>query len=57
MEILEKMQEALDTAKEDARKFENGNKAAGTRLRVKMQSIKADAQKLRVEVQERRANN
>jgi hypothetical protein len=45
----------LNEAEEDLTKFdEKGNKAAGTRLRKAMQSIKALAQEIRVEVQERK---
>lgn len=40
----------VEAAKEDAAKFQNGNKAAGTRLRVKMQEIKELAKEVRKEV-------
>lgn len=48
MNELEKMKEALDEAFTDAQKFYNkNNNAAGTRLRKKMQEIKALAQGVR----------
>lgn len=47
------MQEALDSIQDDAAKFnEKGNKAAGTRVRKGMQTIKSLAQDVRVSVSE-----
>tara|TARA_B100000900_G_C20580660_1_gene717390 strand:- start:1129 stop:1305 length:177 start_codon:yes stop_codon:yes gene_type:complete len=52
-ELLEQLQETLDNVQEDATKFnEKGNKAAGTRVRKHMQTIKALAQDVRVAVSE-----
>lgn len=51
MKNVENIQEVLTSAKLDAEKFMNGNKAAGTRLRKAMQEIKSLAQEVRVEVQ------
>tara|TARA_R100001015_G_C4553873_1_gene115132 strand:- start:402 stop:578 length:177 start_codon:yes stop_codon:yes gene_type:complete len=52
-ELLEQLQETLDSVQEDATKFnEKGNKAAGTRVRKGMQAIKALAQDVRVAVSE-----
>lgn len=52
-ELLEQLQETLDSVQEDATKFnEKGNKAAGTRVRKHMQTIKALAQDVRVAVSE-----
>ncbi len=38
----------------DLEKFEDGNSSAGTRVRKNMQTIKDLAQKVRVEVQEKK---
>jgi hypothetical protein len=49
--LLEQMQEELTAIQDDAAKFnEKGNKAAGTRVRKSMQTIKALAQEVRVAV-------
>ena len=40
----------LFRSEEDIRKAEGGNKAAGTRVRKKMQEIKAAAQSVRTEI-------
>jgi hypothetical protein len=51
--LLEQLQETLDSIQEDAAKFnEKGNKAAGTRVRKGMQAIKGLAQDVRVAVSE-----
>ena len=51
--LLEQLQETLDSIQEDAAKFnEKGNKAAGTRVRKGMQTIKGLAQDVRVAVSE-----
>ena len=51
--LLEQLQETLDSIQEDAAKFnEKGNKAAGTRVRKGMQTIKSLAQDVRVAVSE-----
>jgi len=50
-ELLNQIQEELTNIQEDAAKFtEKGNKAAGTRVRKSMQTIKALAQDVRVAV-------
>ncbi|MAZ31228.1 MAG: histone H1 [Flavobacteriales bacterium] len=52
-ELLEQLQETLNEIQEDANKFnEKGNKAAGTRVRKSMQTIKTLAQDVRVAVSE-----
>ena len=52
-DLLSQIQETLDSIQEDAIKFnEKGNKAAGTRVRKGMQTIKALAQDVRVAVSE-----
>ena len=49
--LLVTMQEELTAIQEDAAKFnEKGNKAAGTRVRKSMQTIKGLAQEVRVAV-------
>jgi len=51
--LLSQIQETLDSIQDDANKFnEKGNKAAGTRVRKGMQTIKALAQDVRVAVSE-----
>jgi hypothetical protein len=52
MEIYEKMKAELESLTEDMDKFYvKGNKSAGTRIRKSMQTMKALAQDLRVDVQ------
>ena len=47
-ELLNQIAQAIDSAREDAAKFEDkGNAAAGTRVRKAMQTIKALAQDVR----------
>lgn len=54
-EKFENLYAILNEVEEDVTKFdEKGNKAAGTRVRKAMQQIKALAQEIRVEVQERK---
>lgn len=58
MELLEQMQEVLNSVQEDATKFyEKGNKAAGTRVRKAMQQIKSLAQDVRVDVSAKNKEN
>lgn len=53
-ELLDQLVELVDGIREDAAKFEEkGNKAAGTRVRKAMQSIKAVAQDVRNHVSEK----
>ena len=45
----------VENAEDDFKKFyEKGNKAAGTRVRKAMQDIKAKAQEIRADVQEKK---
>ena len=44
----------LEQGINDLEKFEDGNSSAGTRVRKNMQTIKDLAQKVRVEVQEKK---
>ena len=48
---LYNMQEQLESAIDDARKFDAGNNSAGTRVRKTMQNLKNLAQQVRTEVQ------
>lgn len=51
MELIEKLQQIVATAQEEATKFyEKGNKSAGTRLRKTMQELKSVAQEIRFDV-------
>lgn len=52
MKKFQELKELIDSANEDAEKFEKGNSAAGTRLRQKMQAIKRLAQEVRENVSE-----
>lgn len=50
-ELLNQLQEELNAVQADVAKFtEKGNKAAGTRIRKSMQTIKSLAQDVRVAV-------
>ena len=49
--LLDQLTELVEATREDAAKFdEKGNKAAGTRVRKAMQSVKAIAQDTRTHV-------
>jgi len=55
--ILEEMIARLECIRADYAKFyEDGNNAAGTRVRKVMQEIKVDAQDLRLHIQETKNN-
>jgi hypothetical protein len=55
--MLEEMIEALMNARSDFSKFyEDGNSAAGTRVRKAMQEVKAQAHTLRLHIQETKNN-
>ncbi len=50
------LKDAVDRLEEDFTKFYGkGNKAAGTRIRKGMQDLKARAQAIRLDVQEKKA--
>lgn len=54
MDLLNQLQEVLNSTADDAAKFEEkGNKAAGTRVRKAMQSMKSLAQDVRVYVSDK----
>ena len=49
------LKDIVDNCADDFQKFyDKGNKAAGTRIRKAMQDIKAKAQEIRADVQERK---
>ena len=55
--LMETMKDEVSIAIHEADKFSAGNKAAGTRVRKSMQSIKSMAQDVRVQVQEIKNNS
>jgi hypothetical protein len=54
MQDFETLKRLIVEAEEDVAKFEGGNKAAGTRVRKKMQDIKNTAQDVRKKILEDR---
>jgi hypothetical protein len=52
--IMKNMETQFEEAAEDAVKFAEGNKSAGTRVRKAMQNIKNLAQQVRIEVQDQK---
>lgn len=50
MEEYEALKRMIDEAEDDIRKAEGGNKAAGTRARKQMQTIKNQAQAVREKI-------
>jgi len=55
MEQIAKLKELIASAEADAEKFyNNGNNAAGTRLRNAMQQLKVTAQEIRTAVTEKK---
>ena len=50
MDMLEKMQQLVESCREDYNKAKGGNKAAGTRVRKTMQDVKNVAQEIRKEM-------
>jgi hypothetical protein len=55
--LMENIKDEVSIAMHEADKFSAGNKAAGTRVRKHMQTIKGIAQNIRVEVQEMKNNS
>ena len=49
--IFDELQDAINDCQSDVTKFVEGNNSAGTRVRKAMQTVKALAQNVRVEVQ------
>ena len=54
MQEFETLKRLIQEVEEDVAKASGGNKAAGTRVRKKMQDIKAAAQKVRKKILEGR---
>lgn len=54
MQEFENLKRLVQEAEEDVNKAEGGNKAAGTRVRKKMQDIKSAAQEVRKKILEGR---
>jgi len=54
MNKIDQIQEALDSAKANIEKFNDGNNSAGTRVRKSMQEIKGLAQEVRIDVQNKK---
>ena len=55
--IYEELKAKIHEVEEDVHKFyEKENKAAGTRIRKAMQEVKALAQKVRTDIQEKKAD-
>ncbi len=54
MQEYEILKQLVTEAEEDIAKALGGNRAAGTRVRKKMQEIKAAAQNIRLKILERR---
>ena len=51
---FDELQNVINDCQSDVTKFVEGNSSAGTRVRKAMQSIKALAQTIRVEVQDQK---
>ena len=52
--LFDELQNTVNDCQTDVTKFVDGNSSAGTRVRKAMQSIKAIAQLVRVEVQDQK---
>jgi len=52
--LFDDLQDVVNDCQTDVTKFIDGNNSAGTRVRKAMQSIKAIAQLVRLEVQEQK---
>ncbi len=49
------LKEMIESSEDDFKKFyDKGNKAAGTRIRKAMQDLKAKAQDIRIDVQDKK---
>ena len=54
-ELYDNMQDLINDSQSDVTKFVDGNKSAGTRIRKVMQTVKALAQEVRVEIQDQKS--
>jgi len=52
--LFDDLQDVVNDCQTDVTKFIDGNNSAGTRVRKAMQSIKAIAQEVRIEVQDQK---
>ena len=52
--LYDKLQNIINDSQSDVTKFVDGNNSAGTRVRKAMQSVKALAQEVRIEVQDQK---
>ena len=52
--LFDELQDTVNDCQTDLTKFVDGNNSAGTRVRKAMQSIKAIAQEVRIEVQDQK---
>jgi hypothetical protein len=52
--IFDDLQDAINDCQSDVTKFVEGNNSAGTRVRKAMQTVKALAQEVRLEVQDQK---
>ena len=52
--LFDDLQDAINDCQSDVTKFIDGNNSAGTRVRKAMQTVKALAQNVRVEVQDQK---
>lgn len=57
MDAYQQLRRLVDEAEDDLKKADGGNKAAGTRVRKRMQDIKNQAQDVRVKVLETRGDD
>ena len=55
--LFDDLQDVVNDCQTDVTKFIDGNNSAGTRVRKAMQTIKALAQEIRVEVQDQKNGN
>ena len=52
--LFDNLQDVINDCQSDVSKFVDGNNSAGTRVRKAMQTVKALAQDVRVEVQDQK---
>ena len=54
--LFDELQDSINDCQNDVTKFVDGNNSAGTRVRKAMQSVKALAQEVRIEVQNQKSS-
>ena len=52
--LFDELQDSVNDCQADVNKFVEGNNSAGTRVRKAMQTVKALAQEVRIEVQDQK---